>query len=50
MIDIALAIMIDFRFIPANRDFSNSAFSVIGVFLGTLILWLTISIGYVYWY
>lgn len=46
IIGISLAIMIGFRFIPTIGSFSNAAFSVVGTFLGTLILWLTISIDW----
>lgn len=46
MITISIAIMVGFRFIPKVGNFSNSAFSVVGIFLGTLILWLTISIDW----
>lgn len=43
---ISILIMIGFRLIPATENLSSSAFAVIGVFIGTLILWLTISIDW----
>lgn len=45
MIALSLTIMIVARFIPGG-NLSSSAISVIGIFLGTLILWLTISIDW----
>lgn len=46
IIAISILIMTFFRFIPTGGELSQSAMAVIGVFLGTLLLWLTISIDW----
>ena len=42
----AILIIIAFKFIPAPSGLTQSGMAVIGTFLGTLILWLTISIDW----
>lgn len=46
IIALSLAIMIVAMCLPAIGELSSSAISVIGIFVGTLILWLTISIDW----
>ncbi len=46
VIVIALFFDFGFRFIPAPSGMSQDAFGVIGIFIGSLILWLTISIDW----
>lgn len=48
IIIIAIALFFDFgfRFLPAPSGMSQDAFGVIGIFIGSLILWLTISIDW----
>ena len=46
VIVIALFFDFGFRFIPAPSGMSQDAFGVIGIFIGSLLLWLTISIDW----
>ena len=48
LIIILVALFFDFgfRFIPAPAGMSQDAFGVIGIFIGSLMLWLTISIDW----
>lgn len=46
IIAFSILVMTFFRFIPTNGSLSQSGMAVIGVFLGTLLLWLTISIDW----
>lgn len=46
IIVIALFCDFGFRFLPAPWGMSQDAFGVIGIFIGSLILWLTISIDW----
>ena len=43
---ISFLFMFGFKFLPAPEGLSTSGMQVIGVFIGTLILWLTISIDW----
>ena len=43
---VSVLIIVAFKFIPAPEGLSQSGMAVIGVFLGVLILWLTISIDW----
>lgn len=43
-IPICIALCLFFRFIPAPNGLTQDAMGVIGIFLGSLILWLTIGI------
>ena len=43
---ISLAFMIFFKFIPAPEGMTQSAMQVLGIFIGVLILWMTISIDW----
>ena len=40
----ALLCIIGFRFLPAPSGMTSSAMQVLGIFIGALILWLTLSI------
>lgn len=46
IIVLALLIIIGFNFIPAPEGLSNISMRVIGIFLGCLLLWFTISIDW----
>ena len=46
IIVIALFFDFGFRFLPAPSGMSQDAFGVIGIFIGSLLLWLTISIDW----
>lgn len=46
LIIISLIIMVLFRFIPGPAGLSQSGMQVLGIFLGVLLLWLTISIDW----
>ena len=43
---VGLAFMIFGRFLPAFPGLSASGMQVIGIFIGTLIMWLTIAINW----
>ena len=45
-IPICIALCLFFRFIPAPNGLTQDAMGVIGIFLGSLILWLTIGIDW----
>ena len=42
----ALLCIIGFRFLPAPSGMTSSAMQVLGIFIGALILWLTLSIDW----
>ena len=46
IIVISLVLMFGFKWIPAPEGLSTSGMQVLGVFLGVLLLWLTISIDW----
>lgn len=46
LITIALIFILFFRFIPAPEGLNSSAMSVVGTFIGVLILWLGVSIDW----
>lgn len=46
LILISLLFIVFFRFVPAPTGLSASAMQVLGIFIGVLILWLTISIDW----
>ena len=46
IIFVSILIIILFKFIPAPSGLTQSGMAVLGAFLGTLILWLTISIDW----
>lgn len=46
IIPICIALCLFFRFIPAPSGLTQDAMGVIGIFLGSLILWLTIGIDW----
>lgn len=43
---ISLVFILLFRFIPSPEGLNSSAMNIVGIFIGTLILWLTISIDW----
>ena len=46
IITICIALCLFFRFIPAPNGLTQDAMGIIGIFFGTLILWLTIGIDW----
>ena len=46
LIIISLFLIVTFRFIPGPAGLSQSAMQVLGIFLGVLLLWLTLSIDW----
>ena len=43
---VSLLLILGFGFLPAPAGMTQSAMRVIGIFLGTLLLWLTVSIDW----